>query len=177
MSGRWKCTVVLLASWFGMACAGHSAPPGFLPNKVEAQRQAFGGWVDLVFVGEPEDGNIAGELIAASADSLWVMSRSMVVVVPVEAVASGQLAGYDSESGQVGGATALGVISTIANGAFLVFTAPMWLIGGSIAANSQGKVGLEDLPPMQWAELGRFARFPQGVPDSLDLAELRPRTR
>ena len=168
---------MLLASWFGVACAGHKAPPGFLPNKVEAQRQAFGGWVDLMLVGEQEDGNVAGELIAATADSLWVMSGSMVVAVPVTAVASGQLAGYDSESGQVAGATALGAISTIANGAFLVFTAPMWLIGGGMAANSQGKVGLEDLPPMQWAELGKFARFPQGIPDSMDLGELRPRTR
>jgi hypothetical protein len=160
-----------------VACAGHSAPEGFLPNTVEAQGQAFGGWADLVLLSGQEDRRLAGELIAASADSLWVMSGATVVVVPVTAVASGQLAGYDPESGQVGGAVALGAISTISNGAFLILTAPMWLIGGSIAANSQGKLGLEDLPPMQWAELGRFARFPQGIPASLDRRTLRPRTR
>jgi hypothetical protein len=177
MSGRGTWTVLLLTLWVGVACARHSAPPDFLPNKVEVQEQSFGGWVDLVLRSEQEDRSVAGELIAATADSLWVMSGSTVVVVPVTSVASGQLAGYDSESGQVVGAVALGAISTISNGFFLVFTAPMWLIGGSIAANSQGKVGLEDLPPMQWAELARFARFPQGIPASLDLRELRPRAR
>jgi hypothetical protein len=94
-----------------------------------------------VLLSGQEDRRLAGELIAASADSLWVMSEATVVVVPVTAVASGQLAGYDPESGQVGGAVALGAISTISNGAFLILTAPMWLIGGSIAANSQGKLG------------------------------------
>jgi hypothetical protein len=168
---------LVLASWMGVACAGHSAPDGFLPNKVEAQNQAFGGWVDLTFLSEQADRNLAGELIAVTEDSLWVMDGSMVVAVPVTSVASGELAGYDSESGQVGGAVALGVISTISNGFFLVFTAPMWLIGGSMAANSQGKVGLDDLPPMRWADLAKFARFPQGIPASLDLRHLRPRTR
>jgi hypothetical protein len=172
MSGRSVTRSMVLIAWAGAACAGHTAPAGFLPDADAAGRHLFGGWVDVTFGDAAVRRSAKGELIAVGRDSLWVLTDGGVVPIPTGEVVEGQLAGYQADG--LGGAVALGVLSTASNGWFLVLTAPMWLIGGGIAANSQSKQGLEDLPAMEWADLARFARFPQGVPESVDLSSLRP---
>jgi len=165
-------TSVLLA-----ACATNHAPRGFLLDTREAQSQAVGGWIEVRSGSEPGAGEVMGELLAATADSLWIMTSARPVVLATAEVTSGRLVGYDAHYGQLATATVLGVLSTISNGAFLVFTAPMWLIGGTLAAASQSRVSLEELPAARWTDLARFARYPQGIPASVDLEALRPLRR
>jgi len=156
------------------ACTAHRAPRGFLPDTREAQTQASGGWIEVRYRPAQGGGEVMGELLAATADSLWVMTPSRPVVMATADIAAGRLVGYDAGAGTVALATLIGTLATVSNGAFLVFTAPMWIIGGSMAASSQSKVPLEELPALRWTDLAAFARFPQGIPPSVDLQGLRP---
>ncbi len=156
-----------------VACAGNTAPAGFLVPPRLAQTEAYGGWVELLVTG---GARVDGELIAVTADSVWVLGTASVVV-PVANVRQGKLTTVQSEVGNVAGATGLGVVSTISNGILLVFTMPLWIIVGTAAGSSQSYAPERRVPPLHWAELNGFARFPQGLPDGVSLASLRAKPR
>ena len=156
-----------------VACAGNTAPAGFLVTPRRAQTEAYGGWAELVVSG---GARVDGELIAVTADSVWVLGTASVVV-PVANVRQGKLTTVQSEVGNVAGATGLGVVSTISNGILLVFTMPLWIIVGTAAGSSQSYAPERRVPPLHWAELNGFARFPQGLPDGVSLASLRAKPR
>lgn len=177
MSGRAGWLVLVLTAGVASSCAVQTAPAGFLPDVKQAQTSTHGGWIDLTFRSSTAGGNAAGELIAVTGDSLWIMGASSVVAIPTGDVVSGQFVAYDSRPNQVVGATFAGVLSTISNGYFLVFTAPMWIIGGAAAAAAQSRIPLRELPVERWMDLGKYARFPQGIPGSVDVSRLRPAGR
>ena len=52
----------------------------------------------------------------------------------------------------------LGTLSTLSNGGFLIFTAPMWMIGGSLALGGESRAPERKNPPLSWVELATFAR-------------------
>ncbi len=156
-----------------VACAGNTAPAGFLVPPRLAQTEAYGGWVELLVTG---GARVDGELIAVTADSVWVLGTASVVV-PVASVRQGKLTTTNAEVGNVAGATGLGVVSTISNGILLVFTMPLWIIVGTAAGSSQSYAPERRVPPLHWAELNGFARFPQGLPDGVSLASLRAKPR
>ncbi len=177
MSRDSRLLVTLTTVCVAAACATHTAPDGYLPSIEEAQREAYGGWVDVTFRNVGGLDRVAGELIAVTADSLWVRDASGGTVVPTALVEDGRLTSYDSEADKTGVATVLGFLSTVSNGVFLLFTGPMWLIGGGVAAHSQSRVPMDDVPPMEWSDLAAFARFPQGMPPGVELRALQPMPR
>jgi hypothetical protein len=155
----------------GTACAGHTtAPKGWLPKPQEAQQSAYGGWIELTYLEGTPAREISGELIAVSADSVWVLTEDQGLVIPTAAVRKGKLAGYAARS--LAPWTLAGTLSTASNGAFLIFTMPMWIIGGTLANRSESGASARKTPPLQWAELAPFARFPQGFPEGLELSGL-----
>jgi hypothetical protein len=153
-------------------CAGNSAPQGWLPKPTEAQAASHGGWIELSYDDAKEKRRTDGELIAVSADSVWVLSGNGGLVLPTAAVKEGKLTAYAAEKGRFTLWTVLGTLSTISNGWFLVFTAPMWIIGGSLAVASETRAPERKSPPLTWAELAPFARFPQGFPEGMALTAL-----
>ena len=157
----------------GTACVSNPAPRGILPSPDEAGRMAVGGWIEIVRsdrLGEP---SLQGELLAVTDDTLYVATAGGGVAVPRSTVRDGRLFGYDPQVGSMAGAVALGTVSTISHGYFLLFTAPMWLIGGSIAARSQSRQPVRDASGHPSA-LRPWARFPAGLPPGFDLAGARP---
>ena len=171
--------VPALGAWVVcVACAANSAPAGFLPKPVEAQQLAFGGWIELTLKGGPRDSaRVEGELIAVSADTVWVLTIAGARAVPTASVGRGKLTGYDSESGEVATAVLGGAVMTFTNGAFLVFTAPMWIIGGLITEANQAALPVKEIPRDAWVDLRPFARFPQGMPPGVKIGDLKPRSR
>lgn len=116
---------------------------------------------------------LQGELLAASEDTLYVATAGGGVAVARSSIVDGRVFGYDAGVGSITGAVLLGTVSTISNGYFLILTAPMWLIGGSIAAGSQSRQPVRDAsaPP---GVLQPWARFPAGLPTGFDLEGARP---
>jgi hypothetical protein len=161
---------------FVAACAGNPAPGGFLPSPQEAVRDLYGGWIEVTVPAGKRDSTIAGELIAAGADTVWILpDEGRVTAVATSTVNHARLAVYGSGAGAIAGYTALGIVATLSNGAFLLLTAPTWLITGSVAAASESRAPLRDAPPLMWGDLAAYARFPQGLPPGIDLAEIRPK--
>ena len=161
------------------ACAGNTSPPGFLVGPRIAQSQAYGGWVELRVANGT---SVDGEMIAVTADSVWVLGVGREgavapVVLPVASIREGKLTINDAEVGNVAGMTALGVLSTISNGLVLILTAPVWIIVGTAAGSAQSYTPQRRVPPLRWAELNASARFPQGMPSGVSLAQLRPKPR
>ncbi|HTH63211.1 MAG TPA: hypothetical protein VL563_00910 [Gemmatimonadales bacterium] len=159
------------------ACAHNLAPGGFLPPPKDAGKDLYGGWIELVVPAGRQDTRIAGELIAARGDTVWILpdTGQGVIAVATSTVKQARLVGYRSDAGAVMGYTALGILSTLSNGAFLVLTAPAWLITGIVASSAESKTPIRDTPPHMWGELAAYARFPEGLPLGIDLAEIRPK--
>lgn len=161
-------------------CATHAAPTGFLPDPAEAGTDALGSWIQLM---TRDSVWVTGELIAVAEDSVWVLPlEGPARAVATDAVSSGKVVAYDAEHGRVVVATLLGTGSTISNGFFLVFTGPLWLLVGTIAAVNQSRAPVHELPAIfagnpedSWSGLALFARFPQGLPPGLPVETLRPR--
>ena len=157
---------------FGTACASHTAPSGYLPTTASVQSDPYGGWIDLSYRGPDGLTRVMGELVAVTGDTVWIKDASGGTVLPTSEVTDGRLIWYDSQAGQVGGLTGLGVLSTISHGVFLLLTAPLWMIVGGTAAAIQSRIPMEEAPPVSWSELSRFARFPQGIPLGVEVSEL-----
>lgn len=167
---------MLAPLFLAAACAGNPAPEGFLPSPAHAVNDVYGGWIEVTVTAGRHDSTIAGELIAARADTVWVLPDSgPVVAVPTSTVKAGRVARYTSEAGAVAGFTALGVVSTISNGYLLGITAPLWIITGIVASSNESYAPLRGVPPLQWTDLAAYARFPQGLPPGIDLGEIRPK--
>ena len=165
---------LLLAPILG--CAGNTAPAQFLPQPVESQSQSYGGWIELeVDTGGKRVHRVEGELIAVSGNSVWVLHSGGGAVVPTAQVKKGKLTGYRSGAGSVAAYAALGTASTLSNGVLLIFTAPLWIITGTVAANSESQQAVRKTPPLKWPALSDWARFPQGMPAGVDLGSLTPK--
>lgn len=158
-----------------MGCATNSAPSRFLPSPEKARTDSYGGWVELVYSHPQGLRYAAGELIAVTQDSAWILGDVDRLVVPFAAVRSGKLTGYSHGGAAVVGYTFLGMLSTVANGWFLILTAPMWLITGTVAGVAQSHLPQDRLRPLTWTRLARFARFPQGLPAGIRLEDLHPK--
>jgi hypothetical protein len=172
-----------VARWLSLgtavACAGcaagNSAPDGWLPKPAEAQAGAYGGWIELSY-DQPSEQRVDGELIAVSGDSVWVLSGSQGLVIPTAGVKRGKLTAYAAQKGAVTTWAVLGTLSTISNGLLLLFTAPLWIIVGPVAVESEVRAPQRKSPPLAWGELAPFARFPQGMPEGIDLSTLKAKT-
>ena len=142
-------------------CAANPAPRDFLPDAKGAGGSVRGGWIELQLYTDRE---VEGELLGVSADSVWLGEYASPLAFPLVDVRRATLTAYDPGSGMVAGLMLLGTLSTASNGMLAVFTAPMWLIGGSLAAAAQSRVPRYELDPDDWRDFVPFARFPAGMP-------------
>lgn len=168
------CIVLLAAVTIVAGCASNTAPRHFLPSPAEAQTEAYGGWIELRLSGGGPD-SVSGELLAVSRDSVWVLSDAGWVVAPTAMVRAGKLTAYSAQMGAMAGYTLVGALSTIANGWYLALTAPAWIITGTVAGAHQSYEPVRKTPPLGWAALADFARFPQGMPPDIAPGDLRPK--
>lgn len=167
----------LAGALLAAGCATNTAPPGFLPSPDEAQTEAYGGWIELRSAAGGRNDRVDGELMAVTEDSVWVLGDSGAVVLPTAAVREGKLTAYRSGTGAVAGWTFLGVLSTVSNGVFLLGTAPLWIITGTVAGTRQSHIPERDVAPRAWSQLAPFARFPHGMPAGVRLEDLRKHER
>ena len=170
-----RCVWALVGA-FATGCAGNTAPSGFLPTPIEAQSESYGGWLELQLTTDSAGRPLRrdGELLAVTADSVWLLTARGAMVIPTAAVRGGQLTGYLSAASYVPQWTALGVVSTLSNGLLLGITAPLWIITGSISGSNDSHVPLREVPKVPWTSLAEFARFPQGMPPGMLLESLTP---
>ena len=164
-SVRVTITVLLTSILFG-SCATTHAPRGWLTDPDDAATSVYGGWVEI----RTRQVGLSGELIAITGDTVFVAGTSLLAVCSTD-ILSARLVTYDAKD--LGGYVLLGTVSTISNGWFLVLTAPMWLIGGSIAASCRTYEPIMDFPAEPLMHFVPYARYPQGLPPDIDRAAIR----
>jgi len=158
----------LLAAAAG--CYQSSAPPGWLPLPIDAQRDGFGSWIRVQ--AQPRTVPLAeGELIAVDADSIHVLADGRLVSLARATLCCAELAAYRTDLAELQAWSAVGVLSTASHGFFLVLTAPVWLLAG-VSTTAAASLAPRIISADPFA-LRPFARFPQGIPPGLDRTALR----
>lgn len=169
-----RLAVALLAAAAVAGCGTLHAPRGSVPDAQRAGSTAFGGWARVAYHADGQPRDAEGELIAVGRDTLWLM-QSAPLAIPVAQVVRAEVTGFDSRPGQVIAVAGLGVLTTVSNGYFLIFTAPAWLVTGVLASSSQARLSRVEARVPDLAPLAHYARFPQGLPPGVDVTTLRPR--
>ncbi len=154
-------------------CAGTNVPKNWSSDPDEMKSDTYGGWISVEY---DSTGNkkseISGELIAVSNDSIFVADIILNSIARKD-ITSARLTSYRSNFGSMSGLTVLGNISTISNGMFLIFTFPMWLIGGIISVTTQSYIPIIDYPQKDFEEFNPYSRFPQGLPAGMDRRKIK----
>lgn len=177
-----KATWALLLACAAAACTSNPAPKGWLRSPSDAGADPRGAWIAIY--GEKEASQIprafpaaapeevpvmGGEFLAVGADTVYILTEDGVVQrVPTSTIRTARVAFFDSGAKPLGVWTAVGSISTLpANGAFMVFTLPSWLIVGGGATASQTRAPVVDVAEGEsWSTVRPYARFPDGLPPS-----------
>jgi hypothetical protein len=108
--------------------------------------------------------SVSGELLAADAAGLWVRDERGSVWIEAHHVRQVRVQVYSSLVGEVVGLSVGGAVSTLSNGAFLIFTAPGWLVAGLSAGTYEGSANVATAEPHDTPSLYQYARFPAGLP-------------
>lgn len=179
------CVLLLVCS----GCASTSAPVDWVPSAAEAQKEAYGAWADVTVQPEAintgtgqEESVLRGELIAVSDEFLYVLTYrpeisggGHLVTVSRNDVVQVRLDRYDSAANLLALWPIFGALSTISHGAFLVLSAPIWIIGGGASVSRHSYAPIYTYPSDAWDGLAGFARFPQGLPAGIETSDLRPK--
>ncbi len=169
---RPRCAILLLPG-FILGCAATQAPRGWLASPTAMQTESYGGWVKLQYsTAAKKKVSLAGELIAIDADSVFLAGDTFHAIA-LSDLKSARLETYQSNSAGMGGLVGLGTVSTISNGLLLIFTAPIWIIGGSVTTGVRSREPMIDYPRREWSRLAAFARFPQGLPGGIDRRQIK----
>jgi hypothetical protein len=156
-----------LAACALVACAhstevDRSRPTGRSPATVDVKDVPVKGFETQV---EWEGGPTrTGELLAIDDRSLYLLIDGEIHPIPRAAVTSVSVELYPSHAWVSAGWAAVGTLSTLSHGFYLVFTAPVWVasgVGTSIYASNSNDV---EVPNRELGRLNQFARFPQGLP-------------
>jgi hypothetical protein len=171
---------------FLAGCKSVTAPKHHVPARKAIHTEAYGGWLSVT----TPTGKINGELLAATSDSIYIMTRiiegrrkipnlfdkTKVIAASKSDISAARLVIFNTNSGSFELWTGLGALSTISHGVLLVFTAPLWIIVGATNAGIEGKrPNYLDYPATTWKEIEMFARFPQGIPEGVDVRTLKGR--
>ncbi len=144
------------------------APTGSVPIRTKLPQFTKGGWVNI-------NNGIQGELIAVDDHEVWFLpENSSIQSIPRQDINSAVVVVHRSSNGHYAIWSTVGGISTISNGFFLIFTFPMW-VGtgiGTVTAESR-RDNYVHYPGYSWEDIGEYARFPQGIPESLPLESIQ----
>jgi hypothetical protein len=170
MQGHRQIVAGILLALIAFGCASTNEPSRWLPDPKEVPTDAYGGWIRV----QIDDGELSGELIAISSDTLF-LADSVLQALPVREIQSARVVVFDVDAG-IGAGTFFGSLITFPlNGLFLIFTAPMWWIGGTIAGVARTYDPVVDFPKSRIDDLRPFARFPQGLPPGVDYLDITMR--
>jgi hypothetical protein len=157
------------------SCATTTAPAKWLPKPDETQTETLGGWINVRTKTNDQTQHLLGELIAIHADSIFVLTGPDLIALPKMSITMANLTRYISGHWVLIPWTLLGFVSTLSHGYFLVFTAPAWILFGSISTIAQSRAPqMTKLRKTSWDKFAQYARFPQGLPPNLDRQSLVP---
>ena len=162
--------LAVLAFVPALGCAHNPAPPAWRVSVAEAASRPRGAWIELTLRGGVPP-TVAGELLAIDAKGIHVLTQGGAVTALPGDVTKAAIGVHRNQRSDATMWTVLGTLSTLSHGGFLVLTAPLlWGVGGGAATASESHSGVEE----SLRDARKYARFPQGLPEGLDLAAMPP---
>jgi hypothetical protein len=162
---------ILLLSVTMVACDQYK----HLPTPYEWPQSPMGATVEVQVDGLRKE--IHGELIAMDSAMFYILSKGIMVSVEMNLTKKVELhVSRSSENPQIITAWSfLMPLITLSHGFFLILTFPVNAIAGALisddARNSTyGKIYFRPVP---FQEISKFARFPQGIPEGVNLSDIR----
>jgi hypothetical protein len=170
-----------LLAFVASGCATSRAPDDWLPPAEELERQTYGAWLYLEYTENSQFVTAEGEFIAAQDSVVYLLPLAeSFKKVTMKDITLAVLDVHEKETGKFAGWTVAGSLSTLTHGLGLMLSLPVWIVTGTISTVAVSHLGSEDQDypnPLWWAGVSRYARFPQGLPASIDLQSLRPKTK
>lgn len=120
---------------------------------------------------------ITDDLPRLYADTVHILAQDSIIAINIVKITKGRLVTYDARGSVIGAWTALGAVSCVSHGVAGGISMPVWILVGSIATSAQGYSAVQSHPPVAILKFRQYARFPQGLPDGIDLTSLRPKKR
>lgn len=170
-----KILIILTILEMTAGCATKTAPKVWLVEPEKAQTQAFGFWTTVEYSTDSSLKLAHGELIAINKGKLYLLGYEGLIGIPTEKIHRVKIFLYKSKEQTIEYWALLGTLSTISHGYSLIFSAPVWIISGIICAIGESKSGVLEYPEHSWEEIRKYARFPQGIPEGIDLSSLKLR--
>jgi hypothetical protein len=145
------------------------SPPAFQRTTEAAQRTPYGAWIVVRLEG---GGVVSGELLALGERSIYVGQGELLHELPTRDIAHARVSLYRAGTAGMRGYVTLGTLTTLSHGLLLIFSAPVWSVGGSLIVRGQSSAGHASYGYRSWWRKGehpprglaRYARFPQGLP-------------
>lgn len=156
-------------------CAVKTAPEEWLSKPEKAAVRTFGAWINVTYKIEGTTKLSKGELIAIEKDKLYLFGEEGLIAISVDKILRARVELYKTQEGLFAPWTIAGTLSTLFHGYGMVLTAPLWVISGITCTVGESKSGILEYPKVPLEEIRKFARFPQGIPEGLDLNQLKPR--
>ncbi len=170
-----KTLLALLLSCLLIAPGASGKPPKDWTSRTDdPQTDGFGSWVEIrrASTYHKPGVKLEGELIAIDSDSLYVFGGGHLQGYPKSKVTTATVLINSGSSAGIVAWGLLGAISTLSHGYYLAATLPAWIMMGIIAGKSQGGGVRLRYPDVTWDEIAIHARFPQGLPQGVDLSQL-----
>lgn len=169
--------IFLFASVIIIAGCAHSyAPKRWLPDTRQIQTEAYGGWLTIEYKSQNKKAEtIKGEYIASDSTKVYILFDSLSII-PKDIIKSAVLEIDDKNTGPYSGWTTLGSVSTLSHGKFLIFTFPIWIATGVSASSGESfrdRYAEDNPADAYWNKIIKFSRFPQGLPENLNLKTLK----
>lgn len=158
-----------------LGCAGSPGDRAHLMTAEESMDAAYGGWVEVRGVSDPVGRPrtmVAGELLAANADTLWILSTAGPDTVVRGPGLNVKLVCEHNKAGDIATYGLLMTPVCVVNGFFFLVTAPLTWLAAASDGYAQSKVGVVEIDQGTWDDCGACARFPQGMPPGLDASRL-----
>ncbi|MDZ7336124.1 MAG: hypothetical protein ONB32_13315 [candidate division KSB1 bacterium] len=164
---------VLFLSFLVSSCAVTHAPRIWLATPLNMQIESYGGWLEVKYYSNSKaKAQLSGELIAIGADSIFIANVTFHAIA-VSSIKSARLVTYKSDAERMGVLVVCGTLSTFSNGFLLLITAPIWIIGGSIAVSTRSFEPILDYPKQPLSRFAPFARYPQGLPPGINRNQIK----
>lgn len=161
-----KVFIIVLIAIIISSCSS----PGYLPSSDKIDVNEYGSYIKLT---HNNKSIIDGELIAIDSNQIVVLAdeEKICVTVPVSEVKKFSL--EYAKPKHYGWSIPVGLVLPFIHGFYSLITLPLHLIV-TISVTAAGENAFKyNNKKMTYEELKMFARFPQGIPDNIDIASIK----
>ena len=146
--------------------------PAYLPKSKNIDENQYGSYINIQ---QKKGHSIQGELLSSDGVQLIVLTDYKKTKIPVQ-VPVNQINHFELRYAQpkhYGWTIPLFTAVTLGHGGFLIFTAPLNIIGTVIVTASGEDAFMYTEKDITYEKLNMFARFPQGIPPNIELSSIK----